>query len=541
MAAESDTGATREAEAEQPIVVHPPMTGDQDGELVALDVPRAAEARQAGGAGPRAGVEPFDADGPVPDGPGTPATAVAAAKSRAAGLDAFRGLFLLAMNFAFTIPFGVFAQWMYHIQFPSPDGEFAPIAGLGWRDTLFGGFLFAMAAALPITMGARLAKGVPYPGIVWIALKRAFLLFVFALVIGHVNPYWTGDYTKIGNVMAIVGFVVCFWLFTRRKETWHPVRFKWFRRAGWAAAAALLFLGPTVYGETFSLERRDDIIASIAFAAVAGTAVWLMTRRNLIARLGVVALVLALKLAAREPGWVQTFWAESPIPWLFQPWYIELLLIVVPGTIAGDLLVRWMRPATADDARLTWSGYRLTWLALAAAAFLPVILIGTYTRYTATTTLALAAIAFGGALLCRSPRTEREKVLAGLFGWGVFWLLLGMLLEPFEGGIKKVPQTLSYLFVSAGLSCTILLVCVIVADAFGHGRRLLRPLVEVGQNPMLAYVIYMLGLNHLLYLIGVGDFLTGSATQATVRGFVIAGVVSALVWAASRARLYWRA
>jgi predicted acyltransferase len=116
-----------------------------------------------------------------------------------------------------------------------------------------------------------------------------------------------------------------------------------------------------------------------------------------------------------------------------------------------------------------------------------------------------------------------------------------MLLEPFEGGIKKVPQTLSYLFVSAGFSGAILVVSVIVADAFGQGRRLLRPLVDVGQNPMLAYVLYMLFLNHLLYLLGVGDFLTGDAVQATLRGFLVAGVVAALVWAASRSRLYWRA
>ncbi|HEX6588712.1 MAG TPA: DUF5009 domain-containing protein [Longimicrobiales bacterium] len=529
MAAEREAGSTSVESDEQPIVVHPPRTGDHDGDLVAVET-------QPAPAHPRAEIEPFAGEGPVAE----PAEA-GAARERAAGLDAFRGLFLLAMNFAFTIPFGVFAQWMYHIQFPSPEGDFAPIAGLGWRDTLFGGFLFAMAAALPITMGARLAKGVPYPGILWIAAKRAFLLFVFALIIGHVNPYWTGDYTKTGNVMAIVGFVVCFWLFTRPRATWDPAKFKWFRRAGWAAAAALLFLGPTIYDASFSLERRDDIIASIAFSALAGTTVWLATRRNLLARTAVVAAVLALKLAAREPGWVQTFWSDSPLPWLFQPWYIELLLIVIPGTIVGDLLVRWMRPPTPGDAKLTWSGYRLTWLALIAASFVPVLLVGTYTRYTATTTLVVAALALGGALLARPARTGRERVLAGIFAWGAFWLLLGMLLEPFEGGIKKVPQTLSYLFVSAGLSSMILLACVIVADAFGHGRRLLRPLVEVGQNPMLAYVVYMLGLNHLLYLLGIGDFLTGSATEATIRGFLIAGVVSALVWAASRARLYWRA
>ena len=283
------------------------------------------------------------------------------------------------------------------------------------------------------------------------------------------------------------------------------------------------------------------MIASIAFVALAGTVVWLLTRGNVVARLGVLGLVLALKLAAREPGWVSTFWGDSPMPWLFQPWYVELLLIVIPGTIAGDLLARWMGAARVDGARLGWSRFRLTLIALASVAFLPVVVIGTMARYTENTTIAVLTLAIGGSLLCRPANTERERVLAGIFQWSAFWLVLGMLMEPFEGGIKKVPQTLSYLFVCAGLSGTLLLTSVIVADAFGHGRRLLRPLVEVGQNPMLAYVVYMLFLNHLLYLVGAGDFLSGSATEATLRGFIIAGVVAAAVWAASRARLYWRA
>ena len=526
-------------EEQQAIVIHPPFTGDSE-----LSPPPATTVN--GGApllrAPRAPGAPFDADGPVPDaGPGAPDPADRVVTERAAGLDAFRGIFLLAMNFAFTIPAGVFAGWMYHIQFPGGSPDFAEIAGIGWRDTLFGGFLFAMAAALPVTMGRRIEKGMAYPEVLWIALKRAFLLSVFALIIGHVNPYWTGDYTKTGNVMAIVGFIVCFWLFTRRKESWNESWFKWVRRAGWVAAAALLFLGPSIYGETFSIVRRDGIIASIAFCAIAGTAIWLFTRHNLIARLAVMGVALAFKLAAREPGWVQDFWGANPAPWLYESWYIELLLIVIPGTIAGDLLNRWMRPATRRDASLGWTRFRLALIAVAAIAFLPVVLVGTYTRDVQTATLVVIALALGGSLLCLPARTGRERALASLFWWGAFWMVLGMLLEPFEGGIKKVPQTLSYLIVSAGLSTMILLATVIVADAFGAGRRLLRPIVDVGQNPMLAYVVYMLFLNHLLYLVGVGGFMTGNATEATIRGFLLMTVVTAVVWAASRARLYWRA
>ena len=155
MAAEPKDPATSDAAtaAEKPIVVHPPLTGESEETFQAPAAP--ADAPRGGPTRPEA-IEPFDADGAVQsrEAEARAEAAGQAPKDRAAGLDAFRGLFLLAMNFAFTIPFGVFAQWMYHVQFPSPSGEFAEIPGLGWRDLLFGGFLFAMAAALPVTMGA---------------------------------------------------------------------------------------------------------------------------------------------------------------------------------------------------------------------------------------------------------------------------------------------------------------------------------------------------------------------------------------------------
>lgn len=507
---------------EEPIIIHPGLTGDEEIAVAPVTAPQDV-------------VEPFDADGAVAE-----ARPMKKAE-RAAGLDAFRGLFLLAMNFAFTVPFGVFAGWMYHIQYPSPSGEFAPIPGLGWRDTLFAGFLFAMAAALPITMGRRLEKGQSYPSVLMTATKRALLLFVFALIIGHVNPFWTGDYTKRGNVMAMVGFAVCFWVFTRRREDWDARRFTWVRRAGWVAVAALLFLGPTLYGETFSLERRDGIIAAIAFTALAGTALWLLTRRSLLARLAIVAFIVAVRTAARDPGWVQNFWNATPAPWLYESWYLELLLIVIPGTIAGDLLVRWMRPMPVEQASIGWSRYRLGLMAAAGLAIIPVVLAGTYVRAIPETAFVTIGLAAGGSLLFVGARTQRERVLASLFWWGAFWVALGIVLEPAEGGIKKVPQTLSYLTLTTGMSTVLLTSVVILADVFRLRRRLFRPLIEVGQNPMLAYVAYMLFISHFLYLVGFGETLTGDWIQATVRGFLFMGIVSFLVWLASRHKLYWRA
>ena len=534
---------------EQPIVIHrDPAPARESGPASSAPIRMPAGAAGIGYVdGGTVPGEPFDADGPVRAGESGRLdaygpNAAAATPERAIGLDALRGIYLLAMNFAFTIPFGVFAAWMYHIQYPSPTGDFAPhIAGLGWRDVLFGGFLFTMAAALPITMGRRMDAGKPYAAILWIALKRGFLLYVFALLIGHVNPYWTGDYTKRGNVMAIAGFALCFLLFTRRKPGWNETAFRWLRWTGWALLAALLFLAPRLYGETFSIGRRDGVIAAIAFAAVAGTAIWLATRRFLLARIGVIGVVVALMLGAREPGWVQTFWSATPASWLYESWYLELLLIVVPGTIAGDLLVRWMKARPTGGPAIEWTGFRLGLILVAALAFVPIVLVGTYTRNVADATLLVLAVAIGGSLLCVRPITEREHVLAALFWWTAFWVSIAMIVEPFGGGVKKDPQTVSYLLLCSGLSSALLLATVIAADALAVGRRLLGPVAVVGQNPMLAYVVFMLFISHALYLVGMGDMLTGSATEATLRGILFMVLTAALVWLASRARLYWRA
>src|SRR5687768_13075619 len=47
-------------------------------------------------------------------------TEAPATGTRAYGVDAYRGFFLLLMTFAMTIPLreGLFPQWMYHMQYP---------------------------------------------------------------------------------------------------------------------------------------------------------------------------------------------------------------------------------------------------------------------------------------------------------------------------------------------------------------------------------------------------------------------------------------
>src|SRR5688500_3456690 len=373
---------------EAPIVVHGPVHGAQDGSSHLQDAPPPLIPKRTGGPRRKSGRQVpagrlGDADGTsVPDvGPSDGEIGVASPTEapveprRAYSLDALRGLFLISMTLGFTIYGRYFPDWMYHRQFP-PPGDLVDIAGITWRDLAYAAFLFTMAAALPITLSRRIERGETEVAIILAAIRRFFMLFVFALLIGHSNTFFIG-YTQEGRALAIVGFFIMFLIFTRRRRDWDERKFTLLNRAGWIAAALFLALSPLVYDGTFTPTRRDDIIAGLAFAALAGSIVWYFTRENLNARLVVLAAALALYLGARGEGWIQSFWWSSPAPWLFQPSQLTLLAVVIPGTIAGDVLLRWMKSPQppSEAAGAGWGSSRITLLAVLCLAIVPLVVV----------------------------------------------------------------------------------------------------------------------------------------------------------------------
>jgi predicted acyltransferase len=175
------------------------------------------------------------------------------------------------------------------------------------------------------------------------------------------------------------------------------------------------------------------------------------------------------------------------------------------------------------------------------AAFTPVALVGLFNRNVPVTAGITVVMAAAGAFLFVKPLSDRDRVLARLYGWAAFWIVLGMVLEPFEGGIKKVPQTLSYLTLTAGLSMAMLIVALIVTDVLPATRRLVRPLVHIGQNPLMAYVVFMLFLNHVAWATGIGGIGTEVWWQAALRGLAFTTLSGAIVLMATRKKIFWRA
>lgn len=414
-------------------------------------------------------------------------------KPRALALDALRGLAMLGMVFSGFIPHHVegIPAWMYHAQVGPPTFSFVPqTVGITWVDLVFPFFLFAMGAAFPFALSSRLQKGESTGSLLWHNAKRAALLVFFAFLLKHLHP-WTVSLTPIPGIgvalLALGGFLSMTLVFTRFPSVSDRMA-KGMQLGGFLLAGLLLWAAHAFYGLEFRTTRSDIIIIVLANMAFFGSLVWLLTRDNPLLRLGILAFLLAMRLARVEEGsWNQWLWNASPATWVYTFYFCQYLFIVIPGTLVGDLLHKWSKEA--PEAPEQQGRDRL--LLQLVAVLLPLLVVGNlwgwYGRYqVGTLLLNLSSAAFVYYLLGYA-RSAFGKQMRTLSGWAAYWLLLGTAFEAYEGGIHKDSPTLSYYFVCSGLAIYTYAFLAIAIDYLGHVRAS-RWLVLGGQNPMVGYV-----------------------------------------------------
>ncbi len=415
---------------------------------------------------------------------------------RALSLDALRGLSILLMLFASTIPFGVLPSWMYHAQEPPPANLFNPhLPGITWVDLVFPFFLFTMGAAIPLALSRRFkASGSP-----WRVLPAVFgryvLLVGFALYVMQIRPQVISNHPDWGvMVLALLGFAFLFPILAKLPGDWSKTRKYSVRGIGWVGAVILMAFLRFPDGSGFSLNRSDIIILVLANVALFGGVIWLFTRDRLFIRLGIMGVLVAMRLAAPIPGWIHAVWNYSPISWAYQFRYLQYLLIAIPGTIVGDQILRWMNPVNKEPGpEKNWGIARLASVAGLMMAINVVVVIGLKAQWVLATMIASILLCAFGWQLVKEADSATEKLLRTFYKWGMYWLLLGLLFEPYEGGIKKDPATLSYYFVTSGLAIFVLMALMISVDILKQ-RKGFQFLIDSGQNPMIAYA----GINSLI-------------------------------------------
>jgi hypothetical protein len=452
------------------------------------------------------------------------------------------------------LPFGENAlpAWMYHAQVPPPEHKWiATLPGITWVDLVFPFFLFALGAAIPLALTRRLVHGEPKWKVALFIVERGVLLAFFALYVEAIQPHVISGHPSTATwLIGLLGFALLFPVLTRLPDSW-PAAWRWgIRIGGWVGAVVLLGSLHYPEGKGFSLGRSDIIIVVLANMAVFGSLLWWMTRTKLLLRLGVLGVLIAIRLSNMPhpiEGWVSDVWRWSPVPWIYQLYYLQYLFIVVPGTIAGDLLLRWLRcgPEGSDGAPAgheAWPAFRYAGIALLMLSLTVLLVTGLKARWLVPTILITFALCALGWWLMSKPATATERLIHALFNWAIYWLVLSLFFEPYEGGIKKDKATMSYYFVTAGCAICLLIAFSILVNVFRR-KRWAQLLVENGQNPMIAYA----GINNLvlplLALTGV-DRLLSVLEMWPWLGFVHGALITLLlalsVSAFTKRKIFWR-
>lgn len=497
-------------------------------------------------------------------------------KERALAVDLLRGLAIVGMVLSGYISRNPdLPAWLFHAQLPPPSFAFDPsVPGITWVDLVFPFFLFSMGAAFPFSIGRRLDRGAAAVQVAWTILRRGLLLAFFAIVLGNTNLWTLHEALQrpvAASLLTLVVWGAFFAMFIRLRN--RSKRFNTLLNGCGIAALLLLLVLYRALGVDVNLHRSDIIILILANVVVAGSFLWWLTRRKPGLRMGLVALLVALKLSAAVPGsWTESVWNATFAPWLYHTEFLQYLCIVLPGSVAGELIARWLAhkgaatpaasaqpsvtaavpphfvcsvtstPAAAPhDAEPLPVRFRLA--GVLVLLLLAVNLWGLYVR-ALTANLLLTLLAGGAAAwLLRRPRTALQELLSALFATGLFWLLLGLVFEPLEGGIKKDPATVSYFFVTAGMASHVLLLATLLFESL-HGRAGL--LVRCGENPMIAYTAAGYVVVPLLFIEEQWGFPmpwiwgAGGCGAGIARGVVISLLAMLLTSAFTRRRLFWR-
>ncbi len=468
-------------------------------------------------------------------------------KVRATSLDALRGYAILTMVLSGTIAFGILPGWMYHAQTPPPTNAFNPeVFGITWVDLVFPFFLFSMGAAFPFSIGQKLEKGGSVWNLLFNGLLRGLRLAFFAIFIQHMYPWVISnpqDYRAWLTTLA--AFMLMFPMFMRLP--WQmPV---WIRYAiqaiAYGIAVCMLLLVPYANDRIFSLGFSNIIILVLANMAIFGTLIYVLTWKNSWMRMAILPFVMAVFLGGttNPESWNAALFNYSPVSWLYSFRYLKYLFIVIPGTIAGEYLIGWMksyRPAEKDEIeREKRSAFFQLFIGIALIVF---NLYGLYARQLMFNLTGTAVLLFLGYWSIRQADTSMTKLWKKLFVAGAYLLLLGLFFEAFEGGIRKDPSTYSYYFVTSGLAFFALIIFSVLCDYF-RCRKGTAFLSMSGQNPMIAYVGSSMVIQPLLHIVQVYpllDRLSDSAWPGFFRGVIITGLVTLMTMFFTKIKWFWR-
>ena len=460
---------------------------------------------------------------------------------RIASIDILRGITIAGMILCANIGYNSnLPAWMFHAQTPPPTYVFNPeVAGITWVDLVFPFFLFAMGAAFPFALRKRMERGESVLNLVGGLVKRWLILTVFALILGQSYAIWsTSQPAWQVQIFNIVLWVSLFLSLVRVNSPEKAIGLQKHlgtavNAAGFAMVGMLAVVLVKWFGVSLNLWSSDIIIMILAVVSLNGGLLWMLTKDSLRLRWLVVLLIATFKaLDSYAPAVLDFVPSSAAIGWCFSWDWLQYLLIALTGSFVGDMILAYSRSGTAlnIEKRSITAGV----IALMAVA---VQLWGLYTRnvladFCISATLAVAFVAL----------TWKQRNVFTCIAWtGFAQLLVGIVLDPVDGGITKDYCNLSYLFTTCGMACLMTSFLLLMEMRFGMRCKFV---AGVGQNPMLAYTVTSLLIGPILSLLGVlpylGGLASGSQFWGVMQGIIITLLMMAVTYAFTILKLFWR-
>lgn len=462
---------------------------------------------------------------------------------RAYALDALRGYAILTMVLSATVVYSILPGWMYHAQTPPPTHVYqAELSGLTWVDLVFPFFLFAMGAAFPFSVRKRREKGDSMGKLFFEALKRGAQLAFFAIFIQHFYPYMLSNPQDVRAwLLAIVCFIILFPMFMRiplQMPDWAHTAIK---LGAYAVAVVMLAFTDYSNGVGFNLFTSNIIILLLANMAIFGTSVYLFTMYSWWTRVVVMLALMGVVLSSQMEGsWAAWIWNYTPVPWMYNFAYLRYLFIVLPGSMAGDILLEWMNDARDKNIMeisrsKAWGVWGLTFGIVVAN----LVLLYNHQSFAA---MVVSAVLLVGIHCLTKDEQGSGLLWHKLLVLGGVFLMVGLCFEPFEGGIKKDGPTFGYLFITSGLATVTLIFFHIWCDYF-KARKSSAFLVMSGQNPMIAYVACDLLVYPVLNLLGLTKYLEifhSGPWLGFLQGVLLTSLTLLITMFFSRIKWFWR-
>ena len=464
---------------------------------------------------------------------------------RVAAIDVLRALAIIGMVISGQMLWNAqLPAFMFHAQLPPPTFAFNPaVPGITWVDLVFPFFLFSMGAAMPLALRRREEKGAGIGQIAASALHRFVWLAAFAIILGNTRMGLIHSVEKWVAALATLGVWLLFFAMFVRVPNLDKGKNKWLNWGGFAALVAVTMLYKPIFGIEVSLHKSDIIILILASMALFGTLLWWLTRNSLPMRIVLIGGIALLKMASTVEGsWCQWLWQQTPAVWLFRFEFLKYLCLVLSGTMAGDIIHRAVQSGTlnqrATDRR---SGVLTIILVVLMATLIGIQMWGLFVREVGTDVL-LSVLACGiTAVVLKRLQTTEQPLLKALFALGVVLLLIGLIAEPLEGGIKKDHATISFFFVTGGLATFVLIAALALELRFGIRFRALE---ACGANPMFAYTASGYLITPIATLTSLSVLIERFAALTPWcgfwRGVLFALMVIAVTYPFTRKNYYWK-